>query len=91
MKKITALKVLENYRVWLRFDDGAEGVVDFSPKRRTGVYGIWNNYENFRKARVGQGGELAWDDQVEFCADSLWLQVTGRTAEALLNQNSLHA
>jgi len=87
MKKITALKVLDNYRVWLRFNDGVEGEVDFSQKPRTGVYASWNRYENFRAARIGDCGELMWDSQLDFCPDSLWLQVTGQKPEALLNQN----
>jgi hypothetical protein len=93
MKKVTTLKVLENHRVWLRFNDGVEGEVDFSAKPRTGVYDFWNNYENFRKVRIGELGELFWSDQVEFCADSLWLQVTGKSPETLLNQNppTVHA
>jgi hypothetical protein len=69
MKKITSLKVLESYRVSLRFNDGAEGEI------------------NFRKARTGDSGELIWNDQIDFCPDSLWLQVTGQKPEALLNQN----
>ena len=86
MKKITAIKVLNNYRVWLRFSDGAEGEIDFSSKPRTGVFAFWSDYENFRRARVGDGDELVWNDQIDFCADSLWLQVTGQEPEALLNQ-----
>lgn len=86
MKKITALKVLDNYRVWLRFSDGVEGEVDFSPKPRTGVYASWNSYENFRQARIGDCGELLWNDQLDFCPDSLWLQVTGKKPEALSDQ-----
>ena len=87
MKRITALKVLDNYRVWLRFNDEVEGVLDFSSKPRTGVYAAWANYENFRQARIGGCGELLWDSQLDFCPDSLWLQVTGRKPEALLDQN----
>jgi hypothetical protein len=77
MKKITAIKVLENHRVWLRFNDGVEGELNFSSKPRTGVFAFWNNYDNFRKVRIGDGGELLWNDQLDFCPDSLWLQVTG--------------
>ena len=88
MKKITSLKVLENYRVRLRFDDGAEGEVDFSSKPRTGVYAFWNNYDNFRKTRIDDVGALIWNDQIDFCPDSLWLQVTGQKPEALLAQNA---
>jgi hypothetical protein len=93
MKKVTTVKVLENYRVRLRFNDGVEGEVDFSPKPRTGVYAFWNNYENFRNVRIGELGELLWSDQVDFCADSLWLQVTGQKPEVLLNQKppTVHA
>jgi len=83
MKKITELKVLENYHVWLRFNDGVEGVADFSSKPRTGVFAGWNDYATFRQAYVGDGGELGWDSQVDFCPDALWLQITGRNPEAL--------
>ena len=74
MKKITSLKILESYRVRLRFDDGAEGEVDFSSKPRTGVYAFWNNSDNFRKARIDDVGALIWNDQIDFCPDSLWLK-----------------
>lgn len=87
MKKITALTILEGYRIRLRFNDGVEGDVDFSSKPRTGVFTFWNNYEDFRKAQIGELGELVWNDQVEFGSDSLWLQVTGQKPEVLLNQN----
>lgn len=75
MKKITAIEVLDNYRVWLHFNDGAEGEVDFSSKPRTGVFSFWNKYENFRQARIGDYGELLWNDQLDFCPDSLRLQL----------------
>ena len=87
MKKITRLKILDGYRVWLAFNDGAEGEADFSQKPRTGVFAFWNNYENFCKARIGDFGELIWNDQIDFCPDSLWLQVTGQKPEALSDQN----
>src|ERR1035437_10779006 len=89
MKKITALKVLDNYHVWLRFNDGVEGEVDFSRKPRTGVFAVWNSYENFRQARIGDCGELLWNDQLDFCRDSLWLQVTGQKPEALTDKIAL--
>ena len=87
MKKLTAIKVLDNYRVSLRFNDGVEGEVDFSKKPRTGVFAFWNSCESFRTARIGDAGELVWNDQIDFCPDSLWLQVTGEKPEALVAQN----
>jgi hypothetical protein len=63
-----------------------EGEADFSGKPHTGVFAFWKNYDNFRKARVGDCGELLWNDQLDFCPDALWLQVTGQKPEALLDQ-----
>jgi hypothetical protein len=83
MKRITQLRVLEGFRVWLRFDDDVEGIVDFSTRARTGVYAAWEDYDFFRRARIGDAGELVWNEQLDFCPDTLWLRVTGRTPENL--------
>ena len=60
--------------------------MDFSGKPRTGVFAVWNDPDNFRKARIGDCGELIWDDQVDYGPESLWLRVTGRQPEALSEQ-----
>lgn len=83
MKKITALKILENYHVWLRFDDGVEGTVDFSHKPHTGVFAVWQDYDFFRRASIADHGALTWPGELDLCPDSLWLQVTGKTVEEL--------
>ncbi|MBI4660121.1 MAG: DUF2442 domain-containing protein [Verrucomicrobia bacterium] len=94
MKKIVALKVLDRYRVWLRFDDGVEGEVDFSHKPRTGVYAPWRDPGYFSRAHIGPYGQLRWDDQLEFGPDSLWQRVTGKQPADLApvpNPASTHA
>jgi hypothetical protein len=84
MKKITAFKVLEHYRVWLRFDDGVEGEVDFSAHVGKGVFAPWTDYAFFHQAAIGERGRsLEWPGELDFCADSLWLQVTGKRPEDL--------
>ena len=82
MKKIVACKALEAYRVWLRFDDGAEGEVDFSARVGQGVFAPWTDYGFFRQAALGEYGRtLSWPGELDFCADALWLQVTGKRPE----------
>jgi hypothetical protein len=79
MKKIIALRVLDDYQVWLSFGDGVEGTVDFSQRVGKGVFAPWVDYTFFRQAAVGEGGRtLTWPGELDFCADALWLQVTGR-------------
>jgi hypothetical protein len=95
VKKIVACKVLENYRVWLRFDDGVEGEVDFSAKPRTGVFSAWNDYAFFRRAAIDEFGTPEWPGELDLCPDALWLQVTGKKPEDLFPRlrigSSVHA
>ena len=83
MKKITSFRVLENYQVWLRFDDGVEGVADLSALVGKGVFAAWRDYEFFRRAYVADYGSLTWPGDLDLCPDALWLQVTGKHPEDL--------
>jgi hypothetical protein len=87
MKKITAFKVLQGYRILLCFDDGVEGEADFSVHVGQGVFKPWTDYSFFRQAAIGeQGRTLTWPGELDFCADALWLQVTGKQPEDLFPQ-----
>ncbi len=84
MKRITAFEVLDNYRVRLRFDDGADGQADFSAEVGKGVFAAWTDYGFFRQASIGEHGRtLSWPGELDLCADALWLQVTGKEPEDL--------
>lgn len=84
MKKIVACKVLENYRIWLRFEDGVEGEADFSIHAGRGVFAAWASYDHFRGVALGEHGRtLTWPGELDFCADALWLEVTGKRPEEL--------
>ncbi len=73
VKTIVACKMLENYRVWLRFDDNVEGEADFSAHVGHGVFAPWTDYGFFRQAVIGEGGRtLSWPGELDFCADALW-------------------
>ncbi|MCX7839868.1 MAG: DUF2442 domain-containing protein, partial [Anaerolineae bacterium] len=36
------VKPLENYRIWLKYSDGREGIVDLSHLAGKGVFALWN-------------------------------------------------
>lgn len=94
MKRIIAFKVLDHYRVWLRFDDGVEGDVDLSNMVGQGVFNAWRDYDFFRRAYVADHGSLTWPGELDLCPDALWLQVTGKKPEDLfpnLNPLAVHA
>ena len=80
MHKITAVKALKDYRLDLRFDDGVTGTVDLSDLVGQGVFASWCDTKVFDSVRIGSSGELVWGDQIDLCPDSLYLKVTGKTA-----------
>jgi len=81
--KIREVKVLNGYRVWLRFSDGVEGVADLSDLVGKGVFSAWRDYDVFREVRIGVDGDLVWGDKIDLCPDALYLRVTGKKPEDL--------
>lgn len=85
--KVVKLEVREPYRIWVKFDDGAEGVVDLSASAALGgIFTQWSDDEYWRSAHIVAGsGAVTWGDgsEVDACPLSLYLDVTGRTFEDL--------
>ena len=83
MHKIIKVKVLQNYKVKLEYDDGRQGIADLSYLAGKGVFSLWNNYDAFQNVKIGSSGELIWSDQVDLCPDSLYLKITNQKPENL--------
>ncbi|MEW6442005.1 MAG: DUF2442 domain-containing protein [bacterium] len=83
MRKVCKVKVSQDYRLELTFDDGIRGVVNLSDLVGRGVFSLWSDYSAFEQVRIGSSGELVWDDKVDLCPDSLYLRATGKQPEDL--------
>ena len=81
MHRIINAEALGNYRLRLAFEDGTQGVADLSDLAGRGVFALWDDYAEFEKVRIGETGEVVWSDQVDLCADALYLKVTGKKPE----------
>jgi len=81
MPKVVDVQPRKRFRVWLRYDDGAEGEVDLSHLAGRGVFRAWDQPDAFESVRVGPSGQLTWDAGLELCPDALYLKLTGKTAE----------
>ena len=76
-----AVKALPNYRIWLRYSDGAEGEVDFSHLAGKGVFKLWDDYQNFERVHISDAGAIAWSDVVEICPDATYMRLTGKSVD----------
>jgi hypothetical protein len=78
MFKPVEAEPLPGYRLRLRFADGVTGEVDLSHLVGKGVFRLWNDPEAFGRISIGTGGELRWSDEVDLCADALYLEVAAK-------------
>ena len=83
MPRPIQVKPLENYRLWVKFSDGVEGIADLSHLVGQGVFALWNDYREFQKAHIGSSGEIAWGEKVDICPDAIYLKITGKKPEDL--------
>jgi len=72
-----------NYRIYLEFSDGSKGEVDLSHLAGQGVFEVWNDYGFFEQVHLGDCREIKWNDEIELSADSLYLDLTGKSPEEL--------
>jgi len=79
----TLVRALPNYRLYLEFSDGIRGEVDLSDLAGKAVFEPWSNSSFFENVHIGPHREIKWDDEIELCADSLYLKLTGKTPEEL--------
>ncbi len=81
--QLVQVKALPGYRLFLRYDDGVEGVVDLSDKVGTGVFAPLVDEQVFSQVAVGPEGSVVWGDEIDLCPDALYLQVTSKSPEDL--------
>ena len=84
---VVELEVREPFQIWVRFDDGAAGVVDLSDSVSVGgIFAQWSDEGFWRSAHIVEDtGAVAWGDgsKIDVCPLSLYLDVTSQTFEDL--------
>ena len=79
MIDLIAVEPLDGFRIRLKYADGVSGVVDLSDMAGKGVFERWNEPGYFSKVHVTSHKSIAWDDDLELCPDSLYMEITGKT------------
>ena len=80
LKDIVAVQPLEHYRLHLRFEDGAEGVVDVRQLvRLSGVFALLSDANEFASVQVNpELGTIFWPCGADLDPDVLYALVTGQ-------------
>lgn len=76
---VVAARAVGGHRVWIRFDDGAEGEVDLAAHLDGDVFAPLHDRSYFAQLRVGPGRTLEWPNGADFAPEFLHDLVTQRS------------
>ena len=79
----TRVEARPNFHIYLEFSDGTKGEVDLSDLAGSEVFEKWKNPEFFHAVHLGDHREIRWNEEIELCADSLYLKLTGKSPAQL--------
>jgi len=80
IKEIVDVRVLDGYRLFLRFEDGMQGEVDVAKLVKfEGVFAPLKEWEFFAKARLDpELGTVVWPNGADLDPPVLYSQVSGK-------------
>ena len=81
MIKPTAVEARDNFRIWIKFEDGEEGEVDLSHLAGKGVFEAWLDPEFFQNVRIVDNDTVLWGDDIDLCPDALYMDLTGKAID----------
>lgn len=76
--RTTEVEVIGDHRLRVSFNDGAEGDVDFSRHRWTGVFAPLKDPAYFARVRIDLGA-IAWPNDVDIDPETLYHWATTGT------------
>lgn len=82
--RLTAAEARPDFRLWVRFVDGVEGVADLSDIAGKGVFRRWTeNPAEFSEVKIdGQTGAPTWPGNLDVAPDRLYREVAEHAASA---------
>ena len=92
--KVISVNPLEKYRIRIKFDDGAEGVLDLSDCANHGVFKSWDSDNTFDKVFINnETGAITWPGEIDIDTLNCYLQIKGISYEQYksLQENQTHA
>jgi hypothetical protein len=81
LKDIVTVKPLEGYQLFLRFEDGIEGVVDISQLIQfSGIFTLLQNPAYFTQVQIHpEIGTIVWQNWADLDPDVLYAIVVGKS------------
>jgi len=75
------VKALDNYSIYVKFSDGAQGAIDLKRLAHKGIFHAWDKNNLFQQVHIADYGAIAWNKDIDICPDNVYLQLRGITFE----------
>jgi len=85
------VQALPGYRLLVRYCDGVEGEVDLSEFAGKGIFAAWHDPEFFRQVSIGEYRQIRWSNDIELCADAIYMKLTGKTPEEYFSTSAVES
>ena len=70
---VSEARYLRDYKIWLRFNDGAEGKIDLQSELEGEVFAPLRDLELFKRVRVDpELGTIAWENGTDLAPEFLY-------------------
>ncbi len=86
---VKSAKYLDNYRVWLSYNNGSEGVIDLSNELDGEVFEPLKDINYFKNFKI-EGHTLSWENGADFAPEFLY-ELMVRQAEKISSRQSAPA
>jgi hypothetical protein len=74
--KIIKCKPIDDYKLWLLFDDGTAGEVDLKNLVGKGVFSAWNSIEFFNSVHIDKKSDtVTWGEDLDLDPYVLYKQI----------------
>lgn len=77
---VISAQYIQDYKIKITFDDGSEGIADFSPyPQKGGVFSKFNDLDFFKTFTVDKElGVISWGQEIDIAPETLYSMVTGK-------------
>jgi len=88
--KVISVNPLHDYKLQVTFDDGVSGIIDLKNFIENGIFSILQNEELFKKV-FSNGYSIAWSDELEIDALTVYAELLNKEPEDILAVNFNYA
>ena len=76
---VTEMRILDDYKLQLTFDDGKSGVLDCKPFiEKSGVFSKLRDPEFFKSVQINRElGALTWNNEIDIAPETVYSIATG--------------